>query len=1108
LKFFSSAGPWETAISPVHTYLAALSKAWARGDATEHTHRAALQKLFENSVSGLEATNEPKASQPENKPDFLLRKSNSPIGYAEAKDLGVALPAVLRSPQIRRYQEALPNLLVTNYLDFVWLVGPDKRMEISLGRLRPKGIEPSPSAQADWDTLIASFCAEISPTLGTPHQLAACLAGQTRLLRDLVAELLQGGDEALHAQYAAFKSLLMPDLLADDFADMYAQTAAYGLFTARVFDHTSLYGAPAHKLPAGLRKAAFSLEKAAHLIPRANPFLRQFFQHVSSPDLSEQLRWLVEQIAGSLHYTDMDKVLHRQSRKAGFEDPVFHFYETFLAAYDQALRAARGVYYTPQPVVDFIVRGVDRLLQTQLGRPEGLADPGTLILDPATGTATFLRRVIEHIHARVTAGGNLGLWPQYVHERLLPRVFGFELMMAPYTVAHLKIALLLQEQGYRFGDKKAKTPAAGAERLNIFLTNTLDSIRAQSDAFLANWIATESQGAEAVKRDAPVQVIVGNPPYSGESTNKSAWIRELMDDYKKEPEGGPLKERNSKWINDDYVKFIRFAQDRIARTGFGVLAFITNHGWLDNPTFRGMRASLMRDFDTIYVLDLHGNAKKQERTPAALAAQGDDKNVFDIEQGVAIVFMVKRAAPAAGEGATAAPLQNTLHLFGDPLPAPARSNLPRKAQVLHAQIWGQREHKYGWLHSHALDQVPWQTLSPKVPLLLFVPRNETAAPDYERGWKVTDIFPVNGTGIVTKCDQLNIHFSADGSWEAINWFLQATELEARKRFRLPGPMVRDWSIASAQDDIRTSGPSKSLVQTVAYRPFDTRFVYYTGKSRGLMGWPVQKIMGHLQTKGERIFLGTCRQMNGNEWVHAMVGVGLAESCCISNKTSEIGSVFPLWLHPQAQPSRPHLAPQVLQAQAASQGVPSEPERHDLPQGVQPEQVLAFVYAVLHGPGYRSAYAEFLKSDFPRIPLACLPGTAPRFAALWKALLPLGQALIDAHLLRKVPAALRARFPVAGDNLVDKPRFAPGPEGAPGRVYINANQYFDGVPASTWAFKVGGYQVCEKWLKDRKGRTLSLQDLEHYSRTVAALTHTRALMAQIEAVAGGSLWPHA
>jgi hypothetical protein len=1060
-----------------------------------------------SSVPGLEATNEPKAQQRENKPDYLLRKNAIPVGYVEAKDLDVALPAVLRSPQIRRYQEALPNLMVTNYLDFVWLVGPDKRMEISLGRLRTKCIDASASAQVDWDTLITSFCAEVSPTLGAPHQLADCLAGQTRLLRDLVAELLHGGDEALQAQYAAFKSLLMPDLLAEDFADMYAQTAAYGLFTARVFDHSSLYGAPEPKLPAGLRKAPFSLEKAAHLIPRANPFLRQFFQHVASPDLSEQLRWLVEQIAASLHYTDMDKVLHRQSRKAGFEDPVFHFYETFLAAYDQALRAARGVYYTPQPVVDFIVRGVDSLLQSQLGRAEGLANPDTLILDPATGTATFLRRVIEHIHAQVTDGGNLGLWPQYVHERLLPRVFGFELMMAPYTVAHLKLALLLQEQGYSFADKKAKTPAAGAERLNIFLTNTLDSIRAQSDAFLANWIAAESQGAETVKRDVPVQVILGNPPYSGESTNKSDWILALMDDYKKEPEGGPLKERNSKWINDDYVKFIRSAQDRIARTGYGVLAFITNHGWLDNPTFRGMRASLMRDFDTIYVLDLHGNAKKQERTPAALAAQGDDKNVFDIEQGVAIAFMVKRAAPPAGATALAATPSAAPHttadLFGDPTPLPARSTMPLKAQVLHAQLWGQRDYKYDWLQTHGLDDVPWKTLAPKAPLLLFVPRNEEAAPGYERGWKVTDIFPVNSVGIVTARDALTIHFEQDELREVIARFCKLGVEQARAAFDL-GPDARDWRVEWAQQDLRQTAQAAKHFQPIAYRPFDVRHTYFTGKSKGFHCMPRGEVMGHLVDGLHNLALSTTRSVETGDFTHAFVLAQMSTHHAVSVK--EVNYVFPLSLHPQAQTARPNIAPAFLQALAASLGVASQPERHDLPQGVTPEQVLAYAYAVLHGPGYRRAYAEFLKSDFPRIPIACLHSSGHRFVALWEALLPLGQALIDAHLLRKVPAALRARFPVAGDNLVDKPRFVLGTDGAPGRVYLNASQYFDAVPAATWAFKVGGYQVCEKWLKDRKGRALSLHDVQHYSQIVAALSHTRALMAQIEDVGADALWP--
>ena len=1082
----------ERKISHVKHYVTSLAKAWARGDATEHTHRAALAQLLEASLPGLEATNEPKAAQRENKPDYLLRKHNTLVGYVEAKDLDADLSSVLKSAQIKRYQEALPNLLVTNYLDFVWLVGPEKRMTISLGALRGKAIDLHPDADARWSELIRSFCDEVTPTLGTPQQLAASLAGQTRLLRDLVAELLGTGDEALQAQYAAFKSLLMPNLQDQEFGDMYAQTAVYGLFTARVFESTTLYGAAPEKLPAHLRKGEFNLEKAGFLIPRANPFLRQFFQHVASPDLSEQLRWLIEQVAFSLRYTDMDKVLHRHSRKQGFEDPVFHFYETFLGAYNQKLREQRGVYYTPQPVVDFMVRSVDTLLKTELGKPDGLADKDTLILDPATGTATFLRRVIDQIHQHVTRHGNDGLWPQYVKERLLPRIFGFELMMAPYTVAHLKLALQLQEQGYAFGKR---TSSQGDERLNVYLTNTLDMISKSTDQFMANWIAAENLGAEEVKRFAPVQVVLGNPPYSGESQNVSPMIMELMTEYKREPEGGPLKERNSKWINDDYAKFIRFAHDRIVRTGHGMVAFITNHGWLDNPTFRGMRASLMRDFDQIYVLDLHGNTKKKEHTPAALRAQGDDKNVFDIEQGVAITVLIKRKDPNASLA--------TLDLFGNSVASPrqARSELPRKALVRYAELWGNREHKYHWLDSTAWSDVVWQALAPKAPLLLFVPRNEAAAPDYERGWKVTDIFPTNGTGIVTKCDQLNIHFSPEECWSAINWFLKADEASARQRFRLPGPDVRDWHFEHAQEDVRKSGPHRSMLQSVTYRPFDTRYAYYTGQSRGLMGWPVVKVMGHLVAEKNLGLLAIRQSVVDEAFSHAYVSdVPIDNRTFYSNKG--IPSLFPLWLHPQGKPPQPNIAPAFLHALAESLGLPPEPARHDLPKGVATEDVLAFVYAVLHAPGYRSRYAEFLKSDFPRIPLGVVGQSPQTFAQVWQALLPLGRTLIDLHLLRQVPPALRPRFPVAGDTTVDKPRREPGAD----RVYINATQYFEDVPQATWEFKVGGYQVCEKWLKDRKGRTLTLADVEHYQNTVAALTQTRTLMVEIDALATGTLWP--
>ena len=1082
----------ERKISHVKHYVVSLAKAWARGDATEHTHRAALAQLIGSSLPGLDATNEPKATQRENKPDYLVRKHNTLVGYVEAKDLNADLSSVLKSAQIKRYQEALPNLLVTNYLDFAWLLGPERRMTISLGTLCGKAIDLHPDADARWNELIRSFCDEVTPTLGTPHQLAASLAGQTRLLRDLVAELLGTGDEALQAQYAAFKSLLMPNLQAEEFGDMYAQTAVYGLFTARVFESTSLYGAAPEKLPAHLRKGAFNLEKAGFLIPRANPFLRQFFHHVASPDLSEQLRWLIEQVAFSLRYTDMDKVLHRQSRKQGFEDPVFHFYETFLGAYNQKLREQRGVYYTPQPVVDFMVRSVDTLLKIELGKPDGLADKDTLILDPATGTATFLRRVIDQIHQHVTRHGNDGLWPQYVKERLLPRIFGFELMMAPYTVAHLKLALQLQEQGYAFGKR---TGTQGDERLNVYLTNTLDMISKSTDQFMANWIAAENLGAEEVKRSAPVQVVLGNPPYSGISLNNSAMIRQLIDEYKQEPDGGPLQERKH-WLNDDYVKFIRFAHDRIVRTGHGMVAFITNHGWLDNPTFRGMRASLMRDFDQIYVLDLHGNAKKKERTPSTLSAQGDDKNVFDIEQGVAITVLIKRRDPNAITAGD---------LFGDVLPAkaPAVGLAPRKAVVHHADLWGGREHKYHYLQTAKWNEVAWTTLSPQSPLLLFVPLSEEGRERYESGWKVTSIFPVNTTGIVTARDGLALDFDAAALAAKVKAFLNNEHTDEEVRLstfgrslpsaKYPAGDSRGWKLGRARNELRLKNWEKSITQCL-YRPFDRRAILY---EKSMVDWGRWDVMRHLVAK-KNFALVSAKQSKG-DWGNFVTDTVGGHKACVAY---DINTFFPLWLHPPGKPPQPNISPSFLHALSENLGLPHETERHDLPQGVEPEDVLAYVYAVLHAPDYRSRYAEFLKSDFPRIPLGVVSGSAQTFAQVWQALLPLGRTLIDLHLLRQVPPALRPRFPVAGDNTVEKPRR----EAATDRVYINATQYFAGVPQATWEFKVGGYQVCEKWLKDRKGRTLTLEDVEHYQNTVAALSQTRSVMVQIDALATAVLWP--
>jgi hypothetical protein len=1092
----------------IETYLLALKKELSRGDATEHTHRPALKQLIESSLPGLHATNEPKATERENKPDYIVRKATTIVGFVEAKDVDTSLRAVLKTSQLKRYLEALPNLILTNYIDFVWFVGGEKRMEVNLGQLEGNHVVPAVDALKRWNELLTSFANEVAPTIATPFQLARTLAGQTRLLRGLSLELLLAKDSDLIEQETSFRALLVPDIKAEEFADMYAQTAAYGLFTARVFEHTTLFGAPVEKLPDSLRDDSFNLEKAAYLIPRANPFLRQFFQHVASPNLNPQLRWLVEQIADGLGHTDIEKVLHRQSRRAGFEDPVFHFYETFLAEYDAKLRESRGVYYTPEPVVDYIVRSVDWLLKNEFSKAEGLADPTALVLDPATGTATFLRKVIDTIYQRVCAQGMGGAWPLYVREQMLPRIFGFELMMAPYTVAHLKLELQLQEQGFHF---------LPGERLHVYLTNTLDQLHQQTSAMLGQWIAKENEGAEQIKLSSPVEVVLGNPPYSGESRNKSKWIMQLLKPYKTEPEGGPLKEKNSKWLNDDYVKFIRFAHDRISRTGHGIVAFITNHGWLDNPTFRGMRARLMADFDDIYVLDLHGNSKKRERTPADLATLGDDKNVFDIEQGVSIVFLLKRldSVPSSDQ-----PFELT---SPSPQPKPSSKKLAGgmvalKAQIRHADLWGSREHKYEWLQNNSLHTTPWQALEPALPQLLLVPRDESDTAEYEKGWKVTDIFPVNGTGVITKCDQLNISFTADECFEKVSWLVSATEQEARARFRLPKVGVRDWNFRDAVADVASTGPSRSYVKSVLYRPFDHRSMYYTGRSKGLMGWPVVKLSRHFDG-ARNLGLITSRLTKGEQFAHAQVTDTMTEVICMSPNTSNNGFVFPLWLVPDqispgppvAEQRRANLSQRFISALAKALGR-DVPESDALPDGVTPEDVLSYVYAILHAPSYRQRYAQYLKSDFPRIPLyeQHSPEAADDFATIWNQLVPLGRELVHLHLLETVPSQLRPNFSSQGSNEVERPRYE-GPHSGTntsdrGRVWINASQYFDGVPPQTWLHKVGGYQVCEKWLKDRKGRTLSFSEIQHYGSVIAAIRRTLELMRAIDLLVNGKLWP--
>ncbi len=1064
-------------------YLDAVAAAIKAGNATEHTHRPALKALLDavgaqGGAADIRATNEPRRIDC-GAPDFIVTRGLLPLGYVEAKDVGAKLDKAAASDQLARYRESLPNLILTDYVEFRWYVEGDCKLSASLPRPDKNGkFKWNEAAASEVAQLLAQFIQADLPVKATPHELATRMAGLGRLIRGLITETFkaEGGHGELHAQLKAFRDVLMGDTLTEpQFADMYAQTLCYGLFAARC------------TLPAG---SGFTRQSAAHQLPKTNPFLRKLFHQIAGPDLDERIAWAVDQLAELLARADMAAILETFGLKTRQEDPVVHFYETFLAAYERAMREARGVYYTPEPVVGYIVRSVDALLKTHFAMPEGLAHAGKTtikvppppgqakkgqpgyverethrlqILDPATGTGTFLHTVIQQIRQHFV--GNDGAWPGYVAEHLLPRLFGFELLMAPYAVAHMKLGLTLEASGYDF---------ASDQRLGVYLTNSLEEAHELTHGPLfTQWLADESLAAAQIKRDAPVMVVLGNPPYSGHSANTGDWIAALLrgaDTTQGERptgnyfavDGQPLGERNPKWLNDDYVKFIRFAQWRIERTGHGVLAFVTNHGYLDNPTFRGMRQSLMASFDEIYLLDLHGNSKKKEKAPDG----GKDDNVFDIQQGVAIGLFVRKPGVKRWTG--------------------------DRAKVFHADLYGLRKDKYRALDSLDIDSTDWRALAPAAPQYYFVPQDTELLAEYERGWKVTEAMPVNVLGFQTHRDEFAIDTDRSRLLERIAEMRDRSVADEVLSAKYDLGDKHGWRLDHARRVLSDAPDWEDALVRVAYRPFDDRWGYF---SETVMDRPRRELREHVAAK-ENTCLVVSRQALDGVFKHVLITKAPAEGNFL--QSAKGGNSFPLWLYPSDQPAdlleaaqterRPNFSDAFVAALKAAQG-----------RAISPEDTLAYLYAVLHTPGYRQRYADFLRRDFPRVPLT---SNKELFAALVK----LGHELIGLHTLQAPPARISG-FPVAGSGEVVKPRFAIAAGQSAGRVWINDAQYFDGVPQAVWDLHIGGYRVAEKWLKDRRGRLLTYDDITHYQNVVAALARTLAIQAELDAaVAGAGGWP--
>ena len=1064
----------------IQQYITKINTLFQTGNAREHSYRGDLQNLIMAILPDVLVTNEP-ARVECGAPDYVLTKKDIPLGYIEAKDIGVDLNSKTLKEQFDRYKSGLSNLIFTDYMDFHFYKDGELTTKIAIAKIENGSIIPIEANFIEFTHLIQNFAEVVSQSIKSPTKLAQMMAGKARLMADVIEKSLSHDDHEnqrsqLKSQMLSFQQMLIHDIDNKSFSDIYSQTIAYGMFAARYHDPT---------LP------TFSRMEAAELIPKSNPFLRKLFQDIAGYDLDSRLVWIVDELVSIFLATDVAHIMKNFGKSTKQEDPVVHFYETFLGEYNPALRKARGVWYTPQPVVNFIVRAVDDILKTEFDLPQGLADTSKTkikkkaitqtgkgakskiveveteievhkvqILDPATGTGTFLAEVVKHIHQKFK--GQQGIWSKYVTNDLIPRLNGFELLMASYAMAHLKMDILLTETGYK---------PTNDQRFKIFLTNSLEEPSNQNfDLF--NWLSDEANQANSVKKDTPVMAIIGNPPYSGVSANNGKWITNLIDVYKKEPNGGKLKEQNSKYLNDDYVKFIRLSQHLINNNGEGILAFISNNGYIDNPTFRGMRASLAKSFSAIYIIDLHGNTKKHEKNIDGTA----DQNVFDIMVGVAIIIAIKKKEHS-----------------GD-------------AIIHHYNCLGKRNYKYDFLSENSIKTIPFTSFYPTLPFYNFYTLNKELQTKYYDLISLDELFTINSVGVKSSRDTLLVTNTKKELENNLLYFMEKTPNEIESKYSIR--FNKDWEHKILVEKL-TLTTLKEDIQKIRYRPFDDMYICY---NEYLVDRTRKKVMQNFASNNNTaLIIGRQGQaVAGDSWNIVFISDCLTDMNIFARGG---GMSFPLYIYPEITPQQntfktneriPNLNIEIVEKFANSLSLKFTNEKETDENTFAPIDILDYIYAVLHSPTYRETYKEFLKIDFPRVPT---PLDHDGFIKLVK----LGSELRQLHLLESPEVEnYITEYPEDGDNIVGKPKYVDrtfvmenntithnDPPYLMGRVYINETQYFDNVPETAWNFYIGGYQPAQKWLKDRKDRELSFEDILHYQKMIVALFDTDRIMKEID-----------
>lgn len=1052
----------------------------------EHTHRSALENLLNeikehtgnNSKAGMFAkikiVHEPNNDKEgRGAPDFRFEINSLILGYIENKRVNANLDEVIKSEQIKKYLELNDNIIITDYLRFIRI---DKNGNITsevrlceLSELKnynkafmqSKQLNLKEKANKLFEIFELFLSCKPQP-INTALKFADALARRTRILKDSLLEM--EGNERVKALYDIFKNTIYSKIDYADFCYNFAQTLTYSLFLAKL-------NASGEKI---------DLYNLTKFIPKSFPLIRamsKFLQDLKEVDDKnlKTIDWLLIEIVNINNNID-EKLIIEELNKFSLDknlklimnkDPYMHFYETFLSYYNPELREKRGVYYTPQSVVDFIINSIDLILKKDFNKVKGFGDAlnqkdSITLLDFATGTGTFLldsfRKALSYYDKNSA---------KYKPEELINKFYGFEFMIAPYTIAHLKLSQTLKEEfNYTLDDN---------ERLNIFLTNTLETIniKEEKEKFLILVdLIKETELAQETK-DKNILIITGNPPYSGASANKGIFEEEIRSKYKDSLEKEPLaiirngkieKEKNPKWLLDDYVKFIRFAEMKLNKQKEGgIFGFISNNSFLDNPTFRGMRYSLLKSFDKIYILDLHGNVRKKEISPDG----SKDENVFDIMQGVSINIFVRYSNSSLRERSRSNPNKIDCHASKEARNDNIYSNSDNSnlAKVYHYDLFGKREDKYKFLFDNNLDNIEWKELKFEAPFFLFIPQNEIIKSEYDRGISVKDMFRISNVGIVTSKDAVLI---------------------ANDKEELENKILKNYNEFDA-----------SFVNIISYRPFDKRFIYYDDKK---LERARKEVMEHFLNNKNNIALNVARQSKiVGSWHYCFITNTISDFSLMGGGNTGAGYIFPLYIYDTENVRK------ILREENEEVGGMFEDIKHfenkvrienftpkfrkfinEKYGEIKPEEILGYIYAILFHKEYRKKYFDFLKIDFPKIPFVESKDYFLKFAKL-------GEELYNLHL-GNLKIQKEVGEPMFKDNKNKNEKIVKAIYNENEKdLFVNESLYFKNVDKEVWEYKIGGYQVLDKYLKSHKNENI---DYEHFENVIKILARSIEIEAEI------------